>query len=64
MPPERHTIFGPTAVKTYDALIKRCKDHVQSLVTVQFDPETGIRRHYFNEKIERTVRVRGAKNND
>ena len=65
-PPKDHpritgTIFGPTAVKIYDALIKRCKDHVQSLVTVQFDPETGIRRHFFNGKIEHTVQVRENK---
>lgn len=53
------TIFGPTAVKEYSDLISRINRHIRSLTTVQFDPDTGIRRHYFNGKLEHTVRVRG-----
>lgn len=61
MPDDRHNLFGPTSKRLYDELIKRCKEHIQSLTTVQFDPETGIRRHFFNGKIERTIQVRGIK---
>lgn len=59
MPGDRHTIFGPTSQRIYDELIKRCKDRIKSLTTVQFDPETGIRRHFFNGKLEHIVQVRG-----
>lgn len=53
-------VFGATTWLVYNELIKRCKAHVASLTTVQFDPETGIRRYFFNGKLERTVRVRGS----
>lgn len=53
------TIFGPASKKIYDDLITRCRLRVRQLTTVQFDPETGIQRHYFNGKLEKTVKVRG-----
>ena len=53
------TIFGPTAVKEYNDLISRINRHIKSLTTVQFDHETGIRRHFFNGKLEFTTKVRG-----
>lgn len=52
-------IFGATAYLIYNELIRGCQEHVKQLTTVQFDPETGIRRHFFNGKLEHTVRVRG-----
>lgn len=53
--------FGPTAVEIYDKLILRCKEKVRSLTTVQFDPETGIQRRFFNGRLEGTLHVRGYK---
>ena len=55
------TIFGPTAKKTYDDLITRCRHRIRQLTTIQFDEETGIQRHYFNGKLERITQVRGIK---
>jgi hypothetical protein len=43
----------------YDGIIYRCRRRVQELTTIQFDPETGVRRYFFNGKLERITRVRG-----
>ena len=56
-------IYGPLCAIVYTNLIGRCKSHVRSLTTVQFDPETGIRRHFFNGRLEGTITVRGIKKN-
>jgi len=49
------------ATVIYQQLINRCKSHLRSLRTVQFDPETGIRRIWFNGKLEGTEHVRGVR---
>ncbi len=57
--PQRPT--GATAQEIYQDLLIRCRKKIASLTTVQFDPETGIQRHFFNGKIERVVHVRGIR---
>lgn len=52
---------GPTSQQIYDKLVRSCRERVRQLTTVQFDPETGIQRHFFNGKLERVVHVRGIK---
>jgi len=49
------------ARRTYVNVIRECRDEIRRLTTVQFDPSTGIRRHFFNGKLERTVHVRSRK---
>jgi hypothetical protein len=52
--------FGPASQRIYDELLVRCRANLRRLRTVQFDPETGIRRYFFNGKIEGTEKVRGV----
>jgi len=46
---------------SYANVIAKCRAKVRSLRTVQFDPTTGIQRHFFNGKLERTIHVRSDK---
>jgi hypothetical protein len=50
------------ALSVYENLIGRCRKRVRELTTVQFDPETGVRRYFFNGKLEKTTKVRGYGN--
>jgi len=52
---------GMTAKQIYDELIKRCKQHIKSVTSSVFDPETGIIKTFVQGKLVNIQQVRSDK---